>query len=740
LALVSPAVSAYHPLAILNWTRLMARRLAAILAADVVGYSRLMAVDEAGTHARLKALRQDFIEPKIAEHHGRVAKLMGDGALVEFASVVDALECAAAIQAGVAERQADLNEDRRIAFRIGINIGDVIIEGEDIYGDGVNVAARLEALAEPGEICVSRTVYNHAKAKVAFAFEPMGEHRVKNIPEPVTVYRVVTDPGPVAKVLGLKRFRPRPWRLAGFTGAAAVVLLLAAGGAGLWLRSEHGAPPALQQTTTPVTATQRPGVPEHVALDRYRIAVLPFTNMSADAENEYFSDGMTEELISKLSRLHDLSVIARTSVMQYKGTGKGVAEIGRELQVGTVLEGSVRKAGERLRITAQLIDVASQAHLWSEDYDRDLTDVFAIQSDVAQHVAQALQITLKPAEARQIEKAGTADLDAYDAYLKGLYYYGTWSKEGLEKSVEYFEQAIARDPNFAKAYAGMAFAYDLLGEYGHLPPDESVTKMKEAAHRALEIDATTAEAYTALAVAASYYDYDWIRADEGFRRALEFNPNSAGTHDWYGIIFLSPTGRHEEGIAHGKRAKELDPLTAYIRSDLGWSYNLARRYDEAIAECEQIPDIDPNFYFGYFCLGFGYWQKGMLKEAVSAYERAVDLEPGDLQLKGELALVYATAGKKVQAQRILEELKEKARREYVTPVALALAHLAVGDVDATFMWLDKLEEHSPKLIWINTNASFDPLRGDPRFQQLLRKIGFTEAQIDAADALAGKRG
>jgi TolB-like protein/class 3 adenylate cyclase/Tfp pilus assembly protein PilF len=717
----------------------MARRLAAILAADVVGYSRLMAADEKGTHARLKALRQDFIEPKLAEHHGRVAKLMGDGVLVEFPSVVDAVECAAAIQRGVAEHQAELPEDGRIAFRIGINIGDVIVEEGDVYGDGVNVASRLEALAEPGEICVARNVYNQVKSKVGFGFEPMGEHRVKNIPEPVTVYRVIAEPGRLEKAIGLKRLGAPGWRVAALA-AAAVVLLVAAGGVGLWLRSEDSAPPSSEQAATPVTAFTAPVVAPQAPLDKYRIAVLPFANISADPEDEYFSDGMTEELISKLSRLHDLSVIARTSIMQYKRTEKDVAEIGRELQVGTVLEGSVRKSGDRLRITAQLIDVASQAHLWSEDYDRDLTDVFAIQSDVAQNVAQALQITLKPAEAKQLAKAGTADLDAYDAYLKGLYHYGTWSKEGLEKSVEYFEQAIARDPNFAKAYAGMAFAYDLLGEYGHLPPDEAVTKMKDAAHRALAIDATTAEAHTALAVAASYYDYDWIRADEGFRRALEFNPNSAGTHDWYGIIYLSPTGRHEEGIAHGKRAKELDPLTAYIRSDLGWSYNLARRYDEAIAECKQSLDIDPSLYHAYFCLGFGYWQKGMLKEAVSAYERAVDLEPGDLQVKGELALVYAAAGKKAQARRILEEFKETARREYVTPVALALAHMAVGDLDDTFMWLDRLGEHSPKLIWMNTNASYDPLRSDPRFHKLLRKIGFSEAQIDAANALAGKHG
>jgi adenylate cyclase len=711
----------------------MARRLAAILAADVVGYSRLMAVDEAGTHARLKALRQDFIEPKIAEHHGRIAKLMGDGALVEFASVVDAVECAAAIQRGVAERQADVPEDRRIVFRIGINIGDVIIEGDDIYGDGVNIAARLEALAEPGEICVSRTVYNHAKAKVTFGFEPMGEHRVKNIPEPVTVYRVVTDPGPLAKVLGLNPAGLRTWRLAAL--AAAAVVLLVAGGAGLWLRSDDGVPPSPEQAVTPATTSTSPAVGPQAPLDKYRIAVLPFANISADPEDDYFSDGMTEELISKLSRLRDLTVIARTSVMQYKGTAKGIAEIGRELQSGTILEGSVRKAGDRLRITAQLIDVASQGHLWSQDYDRTLDDVFAIQSDVAQHVARALQITLKPAETRQIEKAGTDDLEAYNAYLKGLYHYNKWSKEGFEKSLEYFAQAIARDPAFAKAYAAKAFSHDMLTDAGHLPPDEVFPSVKEAARRALEIDATTAEAYTVLAVAATYYDYDWIRAHEGFRRALELNPNSAVTHDWYGIIYLGPMGRHEEAIAHVKRAKELDPLTPYIRSDLGWTYNHARRYDEAIAECEQLPEIDPNFYFTHWCLGFAYWQKGMLEEAMAAYERAVELAPEDLQLKADLAIVYADAGNKARARQILEELEEKARREYVPPLALAMAHMAVGDLDGTFAWLDKMyEERTPWLIFMNEHARYDRLRGDPRFQQLLRKIGFKELKFIPATA------
>jgi adenylate cyclase len=694
----------------------VARRLAAILAADVVGYSRLMAADEAGTLAALKAHRKEVIEPKIAEHDGRIVKLMGDGALVEFPSVVEAVKCAVEVQNGVAERNVDVPEDRRIAFRIGVNLGDIISEDDDIHGDGVNVAARLEALAEPGGICVSAPVRVQVEDKLPYAFDDLGEQQVKNIPRPVHVFRVVPD-GPRAPARrGRGRVRSARWVWP--AAAASALLLIGAGGAWLWHSHERS------------TGVGQKEAAQETALDKYRIAVLPFTNLSADAENEYFSDGITEELISKLSRLHDLTVIARTSVMQYKGTAKGIAEIGRELRAGTILEGSVRKAGDHLRITAQLIDVASQGHLWSEDYDRDLTDVFAIQSDVAQNVAQALQITLKPAETRQIEKAGTADLEAYNAYLQGLYHFNTWSKEGLEKSIEYFEQAIARDPDFAKAYAAMAFSYDTMASSGYLRPAEAYSKVKDAAHRALEIDATTAEAWTALAMAASYYDYDWVRADEGYRRALELNPSSSLTHDQYGIVFLSPMGRHEEAIAHGKRAKELDPLTPSIRSDLGWAYNHARRYDEAIAECKPILDIDSNFYFTYWCLGFAYWQKGMLDEAAAAYERGVELEPHELPLKADLAIVYADAGKKDRAQKIHEEFEEQARREYVMPNALAMVDMAVGNLDGTFAWLDKMyEERSPLLIWMNEHARYDRLRGDPRFQQLLRKIGFKDLKF-----------
>ena len=314
----------------------------------------------------MRALRHcamTLIEPKIAEHHGRIVKLIGDGALVEFASVVDAVECAAAIQEGVAERQAELPEDRRIALRIGINIGDVIIDGDDIYGDGVNVAARLEQLAEPGEICVARNVYNQVKAKIAFGFEPRGEHRVKNIPEPITVYRVITEPGALAKVLRIKRASTPRWRVAAL--AAAAVGLLVAAGTTAWLQPWR----AQERLAAPELTTGAAALPEDPVLaipTGPSIAVLPFDNLSGDPEQEYFADGLTEDIITKFTRFRELLVIARNSTYRYKGQQVDVRQVGRDLGVRYVLEGSVRKASDEIRVTVQLIDTHNAAHLWAE--------------------------------------------------------------------------------------------------------------------------------------------------------------------------------------------------------------------------------------------------------------------------------------------------------------------------------------------------------------------------------------
>jgi adenylate cyclase len=490
------------------------RRLAAILSADVVGYSRLMAVDEAGTHARLKALRRDFIEPAIAGRHGRVVKLMGDGALVEFASVVDAVQCAALIQRGMAERQADLPNDQRIIFRVGINIGDIIIEDDDIYGDGVNVAARLEALAELGGICISRNVYNQVKNKVEFGFEPMGEQKVKNIPEPVVVYRVLTDPGLAAKTLGFKRAGTPRWRWMAL--AASAVLLAGAAGVAAWLQP--------WRPTEALYEAEAPPLP-----DRPSIAVLPFANLSDDPKEEYFADGLTDDLITDLSNISGLFVVARNSTSTYKGHTADLREVTQELGVRYLLEGSVRRAGDRVRINAQLIDGTTGSHVWAERYDRSYADIFALQDEVISQIVKALSVQLTETEQSQVARLPTESLEAYDYYLRADQLAYRADEVSAADALAYYDKAIGLDPRFADAYAGYArvatdvLAYDFANT---LPAAVARKRAYEAAGRALALNPELSLGYSVLAL-LQMLDGQHEEAVASARKAVALSPNSA---------------------------------------------------------------------------------------------------------------------------------------------------------------------------------------------------------------------
>src|SRR6516162_7099617 len=380
------------------------RRLAAILAADVAGYSRLMGEDEEGTLAALKAIRRELADPRIKEHRGRIVKTTGDGLLIEFASVVDAVRCAVEVQREMAERNADVPPHRRIEFRMGINLGDIIKDGRDIHGDGVNVAARLEGLAEPGGICVSRVVRDQVRDKLAFSFEDMGERQVKNIARPVRVHRIL-----------------------------------------LGERSSLSEPAIGTSTKPPLALPDKPS-----------IAVLPFQNMSGDPEQEYFADGMVEEITTALSRIRWLFVIARNSSFTYKGQAIDVKQVGRELGVRYVLEGSVRRAGQRLRITAQLIDAVADAHLWADRFDGSLEDVFDLQDQVAISVAGVIEPTLQAAEIRRSSHRPTHDLTAYDLYLRALALTFSWEKDAIIPALDLLERAIERDPGYGAALAQAA--------------------------------------------------------------------------------------------------------------------------------------------------------------------------------------------------------------------------------------------------------------------------------------------
>src|SRR5437660_987714 len=458
------------------------RRLAAILAADVAGYSRLMGADEEGTLERLKALRRELVDPKIAEHRGRIVKTTGDGMLVEFASVVDAVRCAVTVQQVMAERNTGVAADSHIELRIGINVGDVIVEGDDLYGDGVNIAARIEALADPGGVLVSNTVHDHIRDRLPFAFEDLGEQQVKNITRPVRVYRV--------------------------RGAA----------------------------TKNASAALQPALP---LPDKPSIAVLPFANMSGDPEQEYFADGMVEEIITALSRIRWLFVIARNSSFTYKGQAVDVKQVGRELGVRYVLEGSVRKAGGRVRITPQLIDALSGTHIWADRFDGSLEDVFELQDKVASSVAGAIEPALQAVETARSASRPTNDLTAYDLYLRAWHNILSYDKGRIEQALDLLQEATARDPGYGAALALAAYCYQQLQISGWAEDREANRRTAiDLARRAVQVATDDPTALGQAALVLGYFGEDIDAALALIDRALTLNPSSARAWYWSGYLRL----------------------------------------------------------------------------------------------------------------------------------------------------------------------------------------------------------
>ena len=517
------------------------RRLTAILAADIAGYSRLMGVDEEGTLARLKAHRRALLDPKIAEHQGRIVKTTGDGLLAEFASVVDALRCAIEIQRSMLGCNADVPQEKRIEFRVGINVGDIIIDGGDIYGDGVNVAARLEGLAEPGGICVSGRVQEDTRGKLDIAFEDAGELQLKNIAWPVRVYQVRPD-------------------------------------------SE--------------TATARPVL---ALPDKPSIAVMPFQNMSGDAEQEYFADGMVEEIITVLSRFHGLFVIARNSSFAYKGRAVGVKQVGRELGVRYVLEGSVRKAGNRVRITGQLIDTSTGAHLWADRFDGGLEDVFDLQDQVTASVVSAITPKLERAEIERSKRKPTESLDAYDYFLRGMAAFHQWTRGANNEALPLFYRAIELDPNFASAYGMATRCYSQRRVSGWVTDRaQEIAETARLARRAAELGRDDAVALCTAGMALAYIVGDLDYGAALIDRALLLNPNLAWAWHFSGWVKVW-LGEPEVAIEHLARAMRLsphDPQIFSMQAATASAHFFAGRYAEALSWAEmairELPDYIPS--------------------------------------------------------------------------------------------------------------------------------------------------
>jgi TolB-like protein/class 3 adenylate cyclase len=569
------------------------RRLAAILAADVAGYSRLMGADEEGTHERLKALRRELVDPKIAEHHGRIVKTTGDGLLVEFASVVDAVRGAVEVQQTMPERNTGVAADSRIELRIGINLGDVIVEPDDLYGDGVNIAARIEALADVGGVFVSNTVHDHVRDRLPFAFEDLGEQQVKNIARPVRVYRVrATLTHPDANAPGSPLSRN-------------------AGEGAERQRREAGE-----------------GNPSALPLpDKPSIAVLPFANMSGDPEQEYFADGMVEEIITALSRIRWLFVIARNSSFTYKGQAVDVKQVGRELGVRYVLEGSVRKAGQRVRITAQLIDAHSGTHLWADRFDGPLEDVFELQDKVAVSAAGVIEPALQAAETTRSAGRPTADLTAYDLYLRA--YAMVWSSaRHIPEALRLLEQAIERDPYYGSALAWAAFCCLRLVEAGSEDPRSVSLKGAEFARRALEVAGDDPGILANAAQALAYFGEDIGAMMALVDRALALNPSFARGWHISGVL-RNYAGQPDIAIEHVEISLRLSPRARVGTSLLvtGAAHFYSRRFDQAVPKLLLAIQGDPSYPHPYRYLAACYAHMGRLDDAREVVGRLRAITP-----------------------------------------------------------------------------------------------------------------
>ena len=617
----------------------MERRLTAILAADVVGYSRLMGANEAGTLAALKALQTDFIDGKIAEHHGRIVKQTGDGMLVEFPSVVNAVACATEVQRGMRDRNADAPGDRRIQFRIGVNLGDVIVEGEDIFGDGVNVAARLESIAKPGGIMISGSVRDHVGDRLDLAFEDMGEQNLKNIERPIRVYSVALNK------------------------------------------------PAARDTKDAVPAQREQS-------ERPSIAVLPFNNMSGDPEQEYFSDGITEDIITDLSKVSGLFVVARNTAFIYKGKPIKVQQVGHELGVTFILEGSVRKAGSRVRVTGQLINANDGGHVWADRYDRDLTDIFAIQDEITHAIVEQLKVRLLPQEKKDIGEPPTDSVEAYTYYLRGRQFLHRHSKSNYQLARRMFAKAVELDPLYARAYAGIADCDSFLSLIYHL--DVGIDSILATSAKALALENGLAEAHASRGLALSL-GQRYEEATAEFEKAIALDPNSFEGHYFYARACVSQ-GKLERAAALFERAAENKP-------------------DDYQSLCLSIPV--------YRSLGRHRDRESAARRGLERAESELSLHPENPRPAYLGAGALVTLGETDRAREWVSRALAIDPDDVLTQYNAVCVYSLLGDIDPAFDLLERLLPHAGyelKSGWIIHDSDLDPLRSHPRYKKILELI------------------
>jgi len=639
---------------------------------DMVGYTAMAQKNEALAVELLEEHR-NLLRPIFRKHKGREIDNPGDAFLVEFASALDAVRCSVEIQSALKETNTTRTNERKILLRIGIHLGDVIHKGETVRGDAVNVASRIEPLAVPGGVCLTGEVYRSVVNKIQCNFVSMGNPSLKNVTTPIEVYRI----------------------------------------------SELGVGPAVQ-------------FPQRADLPKNRIAVLPFTNMSPDPADGYFADGMTEELIKSLSGVKELSVIARTSVMKYKASTKGASEIGNELRAGTLIEGSVRKAGDRVRVTIQLIDARKEDHIWAQSYDKQLDDVFSIQSDIAERVANELKFKLLKTEKQELERKPTKSPEAYTFYLKGKYFWNERIEESVRKAIEYFNHAIKIDPDFALSYAALADCYSVMAYNYQAEPVPTYRMAKYQAQKALELDQGLGEAHAALAHVLASCDHDFALAEAEYKQAIELSPSHATAHQAYHHLLLFQR-RFGEAEAEISKALDLDPLSPVMNLVTSWSLYCRKEFESALDQWNRLREIDPVFakvWVGNWMVIPPYVQLGRLDDAVREMETLEKEGEGTLRAPHSPMLVrgyvYAALGKAQESRKLLNEAGEYQRLERLSPFLFARAYLLMGENEDAFRWLKRGYEELEGLFFFPTDFELEKAKADPSYNQTLKEMGLDQ--------------
>jgi len=637
------------------------RQLAAILFADMTGYTALMQENEQLARVKRKRLKE-VLESTIGQFNGKILQNYGDGSLSIFQSAIDSVRCAIDIQ-------HQLQEEPRVLLRMGIHTGDVIIEEEAIYGDGVNMASRIESMAVPGGIFISGKVEDEIKNQEDIRTREMGYFELKNVKQPVRIYAIANE--------------------------------------GIAVPSRDELKGKTKQTSN-------------------RLAVLPFVNMSADPENEYFSDGITEELLNALTRVEGLQVTSRTSVFAFKGKNHDIRDIAIQLNVDKVLEGSVRKSGNRVRITAQLINAADGYHIWSENYDRNLTDIFEVQDEISGIIVNKLRENLTASQKTEhLVKTPVKNVTAYTWYLKGLHFWNKLTPADCRKAIECFEQAIRFEPLYAQAYAMAAICYSYLGSSGQMLPDKAFEVVHKYADKALRLDSTIAESHIAKANAYLFYEWKWKEGYNALQKALKLNPGAVEVYELLGFYYIV-MGEIEKAVQTLEEAQSLDPLSPIVISSLGNMYIFAERYDDALAQAEKLLEMDPAMRLALEMKGWATGLKGNWEDSLLYFEEVHRLTNHPLKGLMGMAFAFGRLGLRDKTMECIYKMEQRQAEEpdSVVDADLSAAWFALDDYDKTFYYINQcIDKRMGPVNYFLQYPAFKGIKEDPRYEEIKKRMG-----------------